>query len=113
MRFGPEKTSLVAVLVLALGTLPLGLSSPYLAPFLLVPIGALLWVLRARVVVADVGLEVCNGLGVRRFRWTDVAGFDVPPRGPVKLLPENGRPLRLTALPRRELRRLLEFAQPT
>jgi hypothetical protein len=63
-------------------------------------------------VVADIGLEVCNGLGVRRFRWNDVAGFDVPTRGPVRLLTEQGRPLPLTALPRRDLRRLVELSHP-
>ena len=108
--FRPERTAVAVVIVLALGSLPLGLSSPFLAPVMAVPIGALVWVLRARVVAADVGLEVCNGLGVRRLRWQDVAGFDVPKRGPVRLLREQGRPLRLTALPRHELRRLLELA---
>ena len=110
VRFGPERTTLAAVLVLALGCLPIGLSSAYLSWVFLLPIGAAVWVLRARVVAADIGLEVCNGLGVRRFRWQDVAGFDVPDRGPVRLLPEGGKPLRLTALPRQELRRLLELA---
>ena len=113
VRFGPEKTTLAVVVVLALGALPLGLSSPVLAPVLLVPLAATVWVLRARVIAADIGLEVCNGLGVRRFRWQDVAGFDIPERGPVVLRPTEGRPLRLTALPRRELRRLLEIGQPS
>ena len=110
VRFAPERTAVAAVLVLALGTFPLALASAFLAPLLLVPVAALVWVLRARVVAADLGLEVCNGLGVRRLRWQDVAGFDVPKRGPVRLLPETGRPLALTALPRRDLRRLLEVA---
>ncbi len=111
IRFGPERTTLAVVLVVALGSLPVGLSSPWLAPVFLLPVGATVWVLRARVVAATIGLEVCNGLRVRRFRWQDVAGFDVPHRGPVKLLPEHGRPLRLTALPRHELRRLLELSK--
>ena len=108
VRFGPERTTLAVVLVAALGSLPLGLSSPYLAPVLVLPVLATVWVLRARVVAARIGLEVCNGLGVRRFRWEDVDRFDVPLRGPVVLQPTTGRAVRLTALPRRELRRLLE-----
>ncbi len=112
VRFGPERTTLAVVVVMAMGALPLGLSSPFLTPVLLVPVLATIWVLRARVVAADLGLEVCNGLGVRRFRWQDVAAFDVPRRGPVVLRPTAGRSLRLTALPRRDLQRLLEIGAP-
>lgn len=112
VRFGPERTTLAVVVVMTLGALPLALSSWWLAPALLVPLGALVWVLRARVVAMDAGLEVCNGLGVRRFRWQEVEGFDVPDRGPVRLLPAGGKPLPMTALSRRELRRLLELARP-
>ena len=112
VRFGPEKTTLAVVLVMALGALPLGLSSPYLAPILVLPVLATVWILRARVVAADIGLEVCNGLRVRRFRWQDVAGFDIPKRGPVVLQPTKGRPVPLTALPRRDLRRLIEIGTP-
>lgn len=110
VRHRPERTTLAVVLIMLLGSLPLGLSSPFLAPVLLVPVGALVWVLRARVLTADVGVEVCNGLAVRRFRWQDIEGFDVPRRGPVVLQPTAGRPMRLTALPRQDLRQLLELA---
>jgi hypothetical protein len=109
VRFGPERTALAVVLVLALGALPLGLSSPYLAPLLLVPLVAAVWVLRARVVAGGDGLEVCNGLGVRRLGWSQVDAFDIPKRGPVVLRDTGGGRQRLTALPRHELRRLLEI----
>ena len=109
----PERTTLAAVLVLALGALPLALSSPYLALVLLVPLAALVWVLRARVVADATSLEVCNGLAVRRVAWDDVAGFRVPDRGPVVLLRHSATPLRLTAVNRRELPRLLAVSQPT
>jgi hypothetical protein len=112
VRFGPERTTLAVVVVMALGSLPLALSSPFLAPILLVPVAATVWILRARVVAAELGLEICNGLGVRRFRWQDVAGFDVPRRGPVVLLPADGKRLRMTALPRQDLSRLLEIGTP-
>lgn len=109
----PERTTLAAVLVMTLGTLPLALTSPYLAPVLLVPVGALVWVLRARVVADAEQLEVCNGLRVRRIAWTDVAGFKVPDRGPVTLLRHDGPSLRLTALTRRELPRVLAASHPS
>jgi hypothetical protein len=69
------------------------------------------WVLRARVVVAPVGIEVCNGLAVHRLPWAAVEGFDVPRRGPVRLLRTGGAPLRMTALPRRQLRDLRAAAE--
>jgi hypothetical protein len=111
VRVRPERMTLAAVVVLLLGSLPLALSSPYLAWVLLVPVAALVWVLRARVVADDTALEVCNGLAVRRVPWADVAGFTVPERGPVRLLRQGRRPLLLTALNRRELPRLLAVSQ--
>jgi hypothetical protein len=67
-------------------------------------------VLRARVVAIPLGVEVCNGLRAHRVAWSEVEGFDVPRRGPVRLLRTHGRPLLMTALSRRELPRLLELA---
>jgi hypothetical protein len=112
VKVRPERTTLAAVVVLLLGSLPLGLSSPYLAWVILLPFAALVWVLRARVVADEQSLEVCNGLAVRRIAWADVAGFTVPDRGPVRLLRHGQRPLLLTALNRAELPRLLA-ASPT
>jgi hypothetical protein len=103
----PERTTLAVVLVLLLGSLPLGLSSWWLTPVLLVPVAALTYVLRAHVTASPEGLEICNGLGVRRVAWADVAGFQVPKHGPVLLLRHGGRPLRLTAADRRHLPQLL------
>jgi len=107
VKVRPERVTLVAVVVVLLGSLPLGLSSPYLAWAPLLPIGAMVWVLRARVVADEESVDVCNGLGVRRVAWRDVAGFTVPKRGPVRLLRHGRRPLLLTALNRGELPRLL------
>lgn len=112
VRLRPERTTLAAVLVMTLGALPLALSSPYLALVLLVPLAALVWVLRARVVADPDSLEVCNGLAVRRIVWDDVAGFQVPDHGPVKLLVHGRGPLLLTAVNRRELPKLLAASQP-
>ena len=110
-RFGPERIALLPVLVVLLGSLPLASSSGWLNAVLLVPVACAVWVLRARVVVAPVGVEVCNGLGVHRLPWTAVEGFDVPRRGPVRLLRAGGSPLLMTALPRRQLPDLRAAAQ--
>jgi hypothetical protein len=110
-RFGPDRIALVPVLVLLLGSLPLAASSAWLNGVVLLPVVCAVWVLRARVVVAAAGVEVCNGLAATRLPWDAVEGFEVPRRGPVRLLRTGGGPLRLTALPRRQLRELREAAQ--
>lgn len=110
-RFGPQRIGLVPVTFFLLGSLPVAASTPLLTWVLLAPLACGVWVLRARVVAAPVGIEVCNGLGVRRLAWSQVEGFDVPRRGPVRLLRTDGRPLLLTALPRRELPLLVEVGQ--
>jgi len=110
-RFGPDRIALLPVLVLLLGSLPLVASSSALTVVLLVPVACAVWVLRARVVVARVGMEVCNGLTAHRLPWASVEGFAVPRRGPVRLLRAGGRPLPMTALPRGRLRELREAAQ--
>ena len=112
VRIRPERVTLTVVVVLLLGTLPLALTGPWTSPLLLVPVAALVWVLRARVIATTAGLEVCNGLLVRRVPWTDVAAFDVPKRGPVVLRTTAGRRLRLLALNRRDLPRVLEVGTP-
>lgn len=109
-RFGPDRIALLPVLVLLLGALPLAASSAALSPVLLVPVVCAVWVLRARVVVAPVGVEVCNGLAAHRLAWDDVEGVDVRRRGPVRLLRRGGRPLLMTALPRRQVRELTAAA---
>lgn len=108
VRFRPDRTGLTAVAVLFLGTIPLGLASPWFAPLFLVPLAALVWTLRARVVADGAGLSVCNGLGVLRVAWADVDRFEVPKRGWVVLHPLQGKAVRLSALQRRDLPTLLE-----
>jgi hypothetical protein len=78
----PERTLLGVVLVMLVGALPLAFSAAWLLPVLLVPLGVLVWVLRARV-EAD-----------------------------VRLLRDGAKPLPMTAVTRRDLPRLLEFSQP-
>ena len=107
LRLRPDRTALFAVIVLALGALPLGASQLWLTPVLFVPLAWGTWVVRARVLAAPVGVEVCNGWVVRRFQWQDVAGFDLPARGRVRLLATDGRSVRLTAMSRNDLPALL------
>lgn len=110
IRFGPRRDALIPVVVFFLGTLPLAGSSLVLAPLLVLPLLCAVWVMRARVVAIAIGVEVCNGLRAHRVAWSDVEAFDVPRRGPVRLLRDGERPLPMTALSRRDLPRLLAAA---
>lgn len=107
MRLRPERTTFLAVGVFALCSLPLVSAATVLVPLLLVPLAAAVWVARARVVVAPVGIEVCNGLRPHRAPWQDVEGFDIPRRGAPRLVLTDGRRLRMTAIDRRQLPRVL------
>ncbi|MCW2680729.1 MAG: cfp6 [Frankiales bacterium] len=109
-RFGPDRIALLPVMVFFLGSLPIAGSDGWLNWVVLLPIACGVWVVRARVVTIGVGVEVCNGLRAHRVAWSDVEGFDVPRRGPVRLLREGLRPLPMTALSRRDLPDLLRRA---
>ena len=110
VRFGPEKIALLPVLFFAFGTVPLAASDRRLLGLLVLPLLCAVWVLRARVVVTPVALEVCNGLGVRRLPWAQVEGYDVPRRGPVRVLSAGGR-TPMTALHRTRLRDLVRASE--
>lgn len=109
-RFGPERVALAPVVVWLLGSLPLVAVHPALSTLVLLPLVAATWTLRARVVAAPVGVEVCNGLRATRLAWSDVEGFTVPGRGPIRLLRRGARPLLMTALHRRDLPVLMSIA---
>ena len=110
-RFGPERIALLPVMAFFLGSLPIAGSRASLNWIVLLPVACAVWVVRARVVAIPVGVEVCNGLRAHRVAWTDVEGVDVPRRGPLRLLRRGRRPLRMTALSRRDLPRLLAVGE--
>ena len=109
-RFGPEPIAVFPLLLALVGTLPAATTWRPAAWLPLLPVLGIVWVLRARVVARPAGLEVGNGLRRRTVPWARVEGFDVPRRGPVRLL-SDGRRTPLTALPRRELPQLLAAAE--
>ena len=110
-RFGPERITLVPVVFFLLGSLPIAASSAWLNWVVLLPVACGVWVLRARVVAEPTGVQVCNGLGVTRLAWSDVEGFKVTRRGPVRLLRAGGGPLAMTALSRRDLPLLIAVGE--
>ncbi|HWH30661.1 MAG TPA: PH domain-containing protein [Mycobacteriales bacterium] len=109
-RFGPGPISLFPTALLFFCALPLAGALPVLSWLLLLPAAAAVWVLRARVVVTPEALLWSNGLRRHRTPWPSVEGFDLPRRGPVRLLHEGQRSV-LTAVPRHELGQLVRAAE--
>lgn len=109
--FRPDRSAVTAVAVFFLGTLYLALTGPWFVLLLALPLAALVWTLRARVVADDDGLLVCNGLASHRVRWDQVDAFEAHRRRPVVLRRTDGGTLLLTALPRQDLRRLVAAGQ--
>ncbi len=110
-RFGPERIALVPVVFFLLGSLPVAASSGWLNWLVLLPVACGVWVVRARVVAGPDGVEVCNGLRATQVPWSAVEGFQVPRRGPLRLLRTSGRPLLMTALSRRALPQLIAVGE--
>ena len=107
----PERGTFFVAIVFLLGALPLATSHPALLPLLLLPLGCLVWLRRARVVGDQTGLAFCNGWRTQRLRWEQVTGFDVTPRGRVRLLRADHPPKPLAGLQRRDLPRLLAVGE--
>ena len=107
----PPRATLVPVAVFLAGTVPLAVSSPWLLWLLLLPLAWGLWVVRARVVAAPVGLLVCNGLTTTRVTWSQVDGFDVRRNRWTRLLLKGGRRVPLTALRPGDLPRILAVGE--
>ena len=94
-----------------IGSLYLALAGPWFALLLLLPVACLVWTLRARVVADADGLEVCNGLGRTRVPWDEVDTLELRKRLPVRLRRTDGRTTLMTAVDKRDVRRLIEVGR--
>ena len=103
VRIRTSRTTLVAVLVLAICVLPLATSTPWLAVLWLLPVTAAAWVLRAGVDVDRAGLTVRALLGSRRLPWTEVAGLRIGERGRLSAVLHSGGAVRLPVVRPRHL----------
>ncbi|HZB48734.1 MAG TPA: PH domain-containing protein [Mycobacteriales bacterium] len=103
VRIRTPRTSLVAVLVLAICVLPLASAAPWLAVLWLLPLVALVWVLRVGVDADPEGLTVRALLGSRRLPWAEVAGLRIGDRGRLAAVLQSGGAVRLPVLRARHL----------
>ena len=104
LRVRIPRVNLFSVVVAAICTLPLAFASPWLAIVWLLPLGALLHVLRTGV-DADAdsdGVTVRTMLRSRRLSWDDIAGLRTR-RSRIAAVLRNGSAVRLPVLRPRHL----------
>ena len=105
-RLRMSRVALLPVLFLAVCVLPLAFAATWTLVFLLVPVPAGAWVLRAGVDVGDDGVTVRSLAAARHVPWSEVAGIRVAERGDLWLVTVRGTELRLPVLRARDLPRL-------
>jgi Bacterial PH domain len=103
VRLRPTRGGLPAVLLLAICVIPLATARAWLLVLFVIPLLALLWILRAGVDVDPAGITVRAVLGRRRFAWEDVAGLHADRRGGLWLVLRTGHRLRLPTARARHL----------
>jgi Bacterial PH domain len=103
VRLRPTRGGLPAVLLLAICVVPLATARAWLLVLFVVPVLALLWILRAGVDVDPAGITVRAVLGRRRFAWEEVAGLRADRRGGLWLVLRTNRRLRLPTARARHL----------
>jgi Bacterial PH domain len=103
VRIRGSRAGVLAVLVLTLCTLPLATARAWLAVLLVIPLAALLQVLRTGVDVDPDGVTVRAAVGRRRVGWGEVTALRATPRGELRLVLAGGRELRLPVARARHL----------
>jgi hypothetical protein len=105
-RLRMNRVALLPVVFLVVCVLPLAFAAVWTLVFLLVPVLAAAYVLRAGVDVGDSGVTVRSLAGSRAVPWDEVAGIRVRERGDLSLVTTRGTELRLPVLRVRDLPRL-------
>ena len=105
-RLRMNRTALLPVGLLALGTVPLAFAAPWTPVLFLVPLAVALWVLRVGVDIADDGLTVRSLAGERRVPWNELAGIRVAPGGDLWLVTTAGTEVKMPVMRARDLPRL-------
>jgi hypothetical protein len=101
-----NRTALFPVGLLALCAIPLAFAASWTPVLLVIPLAAMVWVLRAGVDIGEDGLTVRSLAGQRQVPWQDVAGIRVGRRGDLWLVTTRGTELHLPVMRARDLPRL-------
>jgi hypothetical protein len=95
LKLRPSRAALIAVLFLAICVTPMAGVQVWLFTLYLLPIGVILWILRAGTDIGDDGVTVRAVLGHRTFGWASVRGFAIAARGELRLVLRDGRLVRM------------------
>lgn len=110
LRLRPPRTSLLAVLFLALCLTPLAAAGVWLLATYVIPLAIALWVLRAGTDVDAEGVTVRVIAGRRRLRWDEIRGLSPGRRGELSLVLADGRLIRMPATRLRHLPLIAEVS---
>lgn len=102
-RFRMNRTSLLAVLVVAVCLVPLAAASAWLLLLLVVPVVLAAWILRTGFDVDDEAVTIRSLLGSRRVPWPEIAGVRVGERADLWLVTTRGTDVLLPAVRARDL----------
>ncbi len=105
-RLRMSRTAMLPVVLLFLCVIPLAFAATWTLVFLLIPLAAAAWVLRAGIDLDEEAVTVRSVAGSRRVPWSQVAGIRIGRRRELWLVTAAGTELRLPALRARDLPRL-------
>ncbi len=98
LTFRITGASLIAVILVTVCMSPLAMSSWWLAPLFLVPVGMAVWVLRVRTVVTPESVSACSLTRTRTVQWDDVKSLRLDERRWVRLILSSDREVTLPAV---------------
>ncbi len=93
-------------LLLAVCATPVAFGAPYFWLVYLLPVGAVVWVLRVRTVVEADALTVRRLVGSRRVPWSQIRSLHLRDKGGVRAVLTDGAELPLRCVHFRDLPRL-------
>jgi hypothetical protein len=105
-RLRMSRTAMLPVVLLFLCVIPLAFAATWTLVFLLIPLAAAAWVLRAGIDLDDEAVTVRSVVGSRRVPWSRVAGIRIGRRRELWLVTVAGTEVRLPTLRARDLPRL-------
>ncbi|WP_018682125.1 PH domain-containing protein [Actinokineospora enzanensis] len=101
--FRVPTVAVLAALLFAICATPVAFGAPGLVAIYLIPIAAVVWVLRVRTTATADGLTVRGVVGSRALPWASLKGFRLSPKGQVRAVLTDDREVPLPSVRTRHL----------
>ena len=98
--------AILGAVLLAVCATPVAFGAPWFWLVYLVPVAAVVWVLRVRTVVDEDGLTVRRLVGSRRVPWSEIRSLHLRDKGGVRAVLTDGAELPLPSVRVRDLPQL-------